>query len=247
MAARVTSLRVTRSALAVVIALAPACAGPLAGAPGWPLGSGRETIVILDPPHSFAEGWEHLVLEGETDYELALAGEALAIHAVAHRSASGLMRRVRIEPERCRRLEWAWRVDQVHTGADLRERDREDVAAALYVLFGNPEGPLGPRPVPTLRYVWTNDRLPRDSVIDSPYLPGTVRSLVLRGDPADLGSWRRERRDVVADFQRAFARPPDDVIEAVALFTDGDQTGEDAEAWYGPIRIHCGPVDEDAE
>ncbi len=43
---------------------------------------------------------------------------------------------------------------------------------------------------------------------------------------------------MVADFQRAFGRPPDDVIEAVALFTDGDQTGEDAD---GRQWIRIGP------
>jgi hypothetical protein len=62
-----------------------------------------------------------------------------------------------------------------------------------------------------------------------------VRDIVLRSGEDRLGEWLRERRNVVEDFRRAFGRDPPPVAEAIALFTDNDQTGEPVEAYYGAI------------
>jgi Protein of unknown function (DUF3047) len=39
----------------------------------------------------------------------------------------------------------------------------------------------------------------------------------------------------VEDFRRAFGRDPPPVAEAIALFTDNDQTREPVEAYYGAV------------
>jgi len=96
-----------------------------------------------------------------------------------------------------------------------------------------------PKPVPTLRYVWTNERLTTDSIIDNPYLPGVVKSIVLRRGAAIDGHWVSERRNVVADFTRAFGYAPTKRIQAVILFTDNDQTREPVEAYYASGRANC--------
>src|SRR3546814_7551085 len=62
--------------------------------------------------------------------------------------------------------------------ADIRIKEREDFAAAIFLIFGRPS--MFNRDVPTLAYVWTSSQLPEDAVVDSPYHPGTVRSIVLR-------------------------------------------------------------------
>src|SRR3546814_696513 len=130
-------------------------------------------------------------------------------------------------------LEWTWRVDQLQHAADIRVRDREDFAAAIFLIFGRPSM-LQPD-VPTLVYVWTTDLLPENSVVDSPHYPGVVRDIVVRSGASRLGQWVRERRNVSEDFRRAFGREPPDTIEVLAVFTDNDQTGEPVEAYYGAI------------
>lgn len=198
-------------------------------------------ITIFDPARSFEENWEPIVFSGETRYELAFTDDRLALRAVAQDSASGLVRRIRIDPAECPILEWSWRVDRMHDHADLHEKARDDVAVSIFLLFGNPEAGFGFRRVPTIRYVWTNHSSAVNEVVDSPYLPGTVRSIVVHNDATRLHRWQRVRRDVVADFRTSFHREPDDVIEAVALFTDSDQTHETVEAWYGGARALCNP------
>ena len=121
--------------------------------------------------------------------------------------------------------------------ADIRVKEREDFAAAIFLIFGRPG--LLSRDAPTLAYVWTNERVARDSIVVSPRFPAQMRSVVVENGSGRLGSWRTERRNVVADFKRAFGRDPPEVVELIAIFTDNDNTGEPVEAYYGAIAARA--------
>ena len=192
--------------------------------------------------------WFHMRMRGQTDYHLTIFQETLAIRARGRDSASGLIRSVDVDLQSCPELEWAWAATQVQRSVDLREKEGEDVAASLFLLFGDPGLYSDPDPVPTLRYVWTTDHVERDEVIDNPYLPGIVKSIAVRvtrtaatpGPSASgLAGWQVERRDVLADFRRAFGSAPEQGLSAIAIFSDNDQTGEPVEAYYGWARMHC--------
>ncbi|HIJ42611.1 MAG: DUF3047 domain-containing protein [Rhodospirillales bacterium] len=183
--------------------------------------------------------WKHLPLRGETKYRLAVLDGRVAIRAVGRDSASVLIRRVDADPTRCPVLEWSWSATKIQPDADLRVKNREDVTAAIFLLFGDPGSMFGLAPVPTLRYVWTNGNVPVETVVVSPYMPGTVRSVVVESGEDRAGTWVTERRNVVEDFERAFGRPPKDRIQAIALFTDNDQTKQPVEAYYGWARMVC--------
>ncbi len=194
---------------------------------------------LFDAATAIQDQWQHLPLRGETDYRVAFINGRLAIQAVGRHSASGLIRRVTIDPTRCPIIEWSWCVTKLQQNADLRVKDREDVAAAIFVLFGDPGFFFDPKPVPTLRYVWTNGAIPTGAVIDNPYLPGTVRSIVVKSGTEQIGTWVMERRNMVDDYVRAFGSQPTNGIHAIALFTDNDQTKEPVEAYYGSGRVVC--------
>ena len=149
------------------------------------------------------------------------------------------MRRVEFDTERCPQLQWSWSVTILQPGADIRIREREDVAASMYLLFGDPGFVFDPSPVPTLRYVWTNERTAVESVIDSPYMPGTVRSLVVQSGTQRAGQWTVQKRDVGRDFRTAFGYAPPGPVRAIAILTDNDQTGEEVEAYYEWARVVC--------
>ena len=117
-------------------------------------------------------------LRGATDYHLTVFENQVAIRAVGRNSASGLIRRVVFDPFECREMEWSWAVTSLQSEAVLTRKDREDVAASIFLMFGDPGSMLSPDPVPTLRYVWTNETAGLGAVIDNPYFPGTVRSIV---------------------------------------------------------------------
>ena len=107
------------------------------------------------------------------------------------------------------------------------------------MLLGDPGFLSAPDPVPTLRYVWTNDRVPKEKIVSNPYLRGTVRSIVIRSGPEDMHRWITERRNIIVDFEKAFGRPLKQLIHAVTIFTDNDQTTQNVEAHYGAARMIC--------
>ncbi|MDH3451850.1 MAG: DUF3047 domain-containing protein [Gammaproteobacteria bacterium] len=78
-----------------------------------------------------------------------------------------------------------------------------------------------------------------ETIIDNPYMPGIVRSLVVRSGDQRLGQWLVERRNVHEDFIVAFGHPPEEELHAVVLFTDNDQTGQSVLAFYEWIDIRC--------
>ncbi len=198
------------------------------------------SIILLDPTAPLATTWQHSVFGRATDYSLATVDGRPGIRAVGRSSASGLYRRVQFASAECPWIEWIWRVDRLQASADIRVMAADDVAASIFLLFGDP-GPFHDE-VPTLRYAWTNGRVAVGEILDNPYFPDTVRVVVLRGGESPLGEWVSERRNLVEDFARAFGRAPPETVELFAVFTDNDQTGEPVEAYYGAARVRCGPV-----
>jgi len=199
-------------------------------------------VPLFSGATALQDGWQHVRLRGATDWRLVALDGTVAIRAEGQSSASGLFRYVETDHPKCTTggtLHLRWRVDAVQTSSDLTERGQEDVGAGLFLLFGDPGMLSDPQPVPTLRYVWAGVGLPVGTVVDSPYLPGVVRSIVLRNETASLGEWATETRDLAADFRAAFDREPTDPVQAIALFTDNDQTGEPAIAHYGNAEIVC--------
>lgn len=225
-----------RAGLAVLFAAAlAACELP----PPETAGRFDRKVTLFDPAESVQQGWVEMPLVGLTEYRLSSLNDRLSIRAVGKRSASGLVLPVEFDPNDCPVIEWSWRLEAIQESASLTEKDREDVAASLYVMFGDPGSFSAPRPVPTLRYVWTNSRQQIEDIVDSPYLPGVVRSIIIETGIVSTATWIDEKRDLLADYQAAFGGKPRDQIYAVAIFTDNDQTGEPVEAHYGAANLLC--------
>lgn len=191
-------------------------------------------MLLADPTAPLERAWTHQRFGNATDYQTVKLDGAAAIHAIAQDSASGLYRGVRYRVAEHPWLVWTWRVDRLQRTADIRVAEREDFAAAIFLIFGRPD--MFNPDVPTLVYVWTSDQLPEGAVVDSPHHPGFVRSIVVRSGESRSGEWIRERRNVVDDFRKAFMKEPPATIEMIAIFTDNDQTNEPVEAYYGVIR-----------
>jgi len=186
------------------------------------------------------EHWRLVPIRGSGDWTLSAGPEErLSIAGTAEDSASGIFLDVDIDPVACPVLEWRWQVDNVQESADLRKKAGDDVAAAIFVVFGDAGSPIDPRPVPTLRYVWTNERHRPGEIIANPYLPSVVHNVVVRTGPAGGGAWRTERRNMLSDYEAAFGERPEDVIWSIALFVDNDQTGEPAAARFRNATLYC--------
>lgn len=231
----------TLIAATTLILLVTACTAPHRGIAPAPAASAPEDLLpepLFSADSALFEAWRLVPIHGTGDWRILPDSNGLSIRGEAERSASAAMLRVDLDPVTCPLLEWQWMAESIQASADLASRSGDDVAAGLFVLFGDPGSPEHPHRVPTLRYVWTAHGQVGD-VVDNPYLPGTVRNIVVHSGVGDVGHWVTERRNVLDDYVAAFGTPPDAPITALALFVDNDQTGEPAAARYRQATAYC--------
>lgn len=217
---------------------------------------GMLAVVLLgacaSPPPADPEGWHPVLLPGKTatQYSQAEKDGRPALRAVSERSASMWRRRVTMAADRLGDVSFSWWVPQPLADASVADIDREDAAVRVIFAFDGDHSrlPLRQRamfdlaealtgerpPYATLMYVY-DTRSPAGSVVVNPR-SDRIRKIVLDGDAAAIGRWRDHRRDLAADYRRAFGEDPGPLI-AVGVMTDTDNTGGKAEAWYGPIRF----------
>jgi hypothetical protein len=203
------------------------------------------------PEGAFPGGWEPLVFDSmsrHTSYRLVSNAGTTVVRAEANASASGLMRKIRIDPREYPVLEWRWRALRLPEGNDPRARAGDDYAARIYVAFEYDPQRAGPLesmtyeaakliygaypPAAGLNYVWDSS-LPDGTAFPSPYTERN-RIVVVTSGTARAGQWTVVRRNLLEDYRKAFGREPP-MIEGVAIMTDADDTGGRSEALYGDL------------
>ncbi len=205
------------------------------------------------PPPGAGDGWHEVPLPGKqpTAYRWAEKDGRRALAAHAERSASMWRKRVDVEPARLGQVSFSWWVEDLIPKASVAEVDREDAPARVLFGFDGDRSTLPLRtrmkfelaqalsgetpPYATLMYVWDSSA-PVGSVIVNPRTD-RVRKIVLDSGPGELRRWREHRRDLAADFRRAFGEEPGRLV-SIAVMTDSDNTGSRARSWYGSVDLH---------
>jgi hypothetical protein len=174
--------------------------------------------------------WQEKSFTGHTTYTVEKSSGRDVLHAVARGSASGLYRKVAIRSGELPVLRWSWKVARTLEAEDPYRKSGDDFAARVYVIF---PGKFFWQ-TRALVYVYS-DKLPVGTIIANAYTGSAAVVSVAAGN-RHAGVWRHESRRYVDDYRSYFhADPPDPV--AVAVMTDGDDTGSLAEAWYGEIAF----------
>jgi hypothetical protein len=198
------------------------------------------------------EPWRPLLLPGKrfVDFELVGRSDRPALSVQADRSVSILRRRFADGVTDVGNIDFSWKIDGLPEGANLGEVDRGDSPVRILLSFDGDRSRWSARnhrlsemsrlltgeelPYATLMYVWSNQDALGTVVVN----PRTdrIRKVVVESGPAQIGRWREYRRDVRADFVRAFGEEPGP-LRAVALMTDTDNTRSRLQAWYGPLKL----------
>lgn len=185
-----------------------------------------------------------------TRYRLRLWDGVHAVEAHAVNSMALLARPVDVDLGRTPVLCWRWRVDAPLKNADMTSKAGDDYAARVYLSFAVPPDSLGlgtrmalalarslrgnAVPDAAINYIWDN-RHPVGTWQPNAYTD-RARMLVLRSGAADAGRWAEERRDVGADFLKAFGHAPAR-LTGLAIAADTDNTGEEARAGFADFRF----------
>jgi hypothetical protein len=218
----------------------------------------RITPFSSAPGESLPPPWRVVTLPKiprHTTYGLSEVDGRRAVRADADGSYANVVHPLGADVTSTPILRFGWRADRFPSDSDLATREGDDLAAKVCVLFDVPltrlslidrtKIQLGRQlfdphlPSATLCYAW--DRLlPSGTLIDNAYT-NRVRVLVLRSAAgAEQGRWFDERRDLRADFARAFPGEATDrlpTVIAIAFATDADNTGSRATAWFGDIAL----------
>lgn len=199
-------------------------------------------------------GWEPWILhptKRKTRYETRGRNGDTVIWAHAESAASGLARRLNLDPAVTPWIEWRWRVESLVAGADNTDRYAEDSPVRIVLAFDGDRRKLPARdqlffekarllsggqemPYATLMYIWEN-RQPVNAVITNPNT-SRVRKIVVSSGEAGVGTWQNYRRNIIEDYRRAYGNDPGRLI-GVAILTDTDNTRQTASAQYGKIRL----------
>lgn len=215
------------------------------------------------PGSALPDGWAPLSPEStktRTQYALVDDGGATVLRAESNAAASGLSRKLRVDPAEYPLLRWRWKVSNTLKGGDVYKKEGDDYPARIYVMFDYPVAklPFGERmklrmaralydpdlPAATLCYVW-DSKAPAGTITPSTYT-NRVRMVVVESGPARVNRWVNMERDVYRDFKAAFGEAPP-AISAIAVATDTDNTGESVTAWYGDISLHKRAVSGNAD
>ena len=208
-------------------------------------------------PDGLPSGWEPLTFKkvpNHTLYTLQESSGNFYLKADSRASASGLIKRIEINPRTYPILSWRWKIEGVVPSGDVRRKDRDDYAARIYVNFAfDPEtAGLWERvqygtyktlhgeypPKASLNYIWAAG-LEKGGSIASPYSRRSMMIAVESGAAA-VGRWRTEERNVLQDYRDLFGEEPP-MIQGIAIMTDTDNTGESAVAYYDDIVFRSLP------
>lgn len=173
--------------------------------------------------------WQERSFRDHTDYRLVRMEGNTVLQASSEASASGLYRQVEVDLTLTPILHWSWKTNALLQGTDERTRAGDDYPARIYVVFSGGAFFWRTR---AINYVWSSHQ-PHGTQWPNAFT-GNARMIAVSAGEPGLGEWQHLQRDVWADYRRLFGSEPGRV-DAVAIMTDTDNTGQRATAWYGDV------------
>ncbi len=170
-------------------------------------------------------GWQEKEFAGRTVYT-PLPQEKLLL-AESGGTASGLFFEQSVDVRATPWLNWSWRVENVLSGVNEREKSGDDYPARIYVVA---KGGLAFWKTRALSYVWASAE-PAGTMWPNAFT-ANAHMIAVRGGKEGLGRMLSEKRNIREDWMRAFGEDIE-TIDAVAIMTDTDNSGQKARAWYG--------------
>lgn len=206
-----------------------------------------------EPGDQLPAGWHPLTFKNipsHTHYTLIKDGDTVVIKAVSRASASGLIRKIRIDPQKYPFIRWQWKVSNVYKNGDVTKKSGDDYPARIYITFEYDPDRIGLLekikynlakqfygeypPSAAINYIWASHAA-IGTIVSNPYTQRTKMIVVKSGKMA-LNTWITEERNMFDDYIRAFGKKPP-MISGIAIMTDSDNTKEAATAFYGDIQL----------
>ena len=204
-----------------------------------------------DPGDGIPSGWEPLTFEKvkkHTAYHLIDDNGTTVVQAKSDASASGLIRKMRIDPRKYPVIQWRWKATNIYKKGDVTRKSGDDYPARIYIAFEYDPGKVGfferakfggikmfygeYPPIGAINYIWAS-HAPEGTMAPNAYTD-KVKMIVVESGEKSTGAWVTESRNIFDDYKTAFGKEPPMII-GIAIMTDSDNTGESAQTYYGDI------------
>jgi hypothetical protein len=183
--------------------------------------------------------WQAKEFSGESIYTLGDYRGRLALKAFSNSSASGLVLKKKIDLSVTPYMNWSWLVENTLVPLDERSKSGDDFVTRIYVvidagfMFWN---------TLSLNYVWSSNQ-DMGLVWDNAFAGSNVKMMSIRGQSSSKGIWYEEKRNVYQDLINVFGDKGSEeankeayqYIDVIAIMTDTDNSGKEAESYYGDI------------
>lgn len=207
-------------------------------------GAGLLLLLLISPAHGaepmktaisdFAAagltGWEEKSFSGKTQYQLVEQGDKTVLKATSQAAASGLFKKKRIDLQQTPWLNWRWRVDKPLHALAEKTKSGDDYGARIYVVI---DGGIFFWKTRAVNYVWASAS-PKGESWPNAFADKNAMMLALRSSTDKPATWYQEKRNVAADLRQFFGAEIR-YIDAIAIMTDTDNSGQQTIAQYDDI------------
>ncbi len=168
-------------------------------------------------------------------YQVVQEDTNLVLQISSHNSVSVLWRMLNLKSTKVGKISWRWKIEKsLSKKNEEKTKIGDDYAARLFVVF---EPHLVSWKTRALCYVWAAKE-PVGSVYRNPYAK-SVGTIVVESGNKQKRKWITEERNFISDYVKIFRDTPE-MISAVAIMVDTDNTGQKATAWFDDIVLQLG-------
>jgi hypothetical protein len=180
--------------------------------------------------------WQEKIFMNKVLYAVEPKRDGGYLSAKSNKACSGLLYRIKFNPKEFPMMSWKWKVIKFPaktkaTNIQSYWIEKDDYAARVYVIF--PSWYF--MHIQTIEYIW-DENLSEGTIMTSPYF-NNIKLIVAESGKNKIDEWAFEERNIYEDYKRAFGRPPNSKVGAIALMTDTDNTLSTAEAQYTDIKV----------
>ena len=177
------------------------------------------------------DNWESKSFKGFTEYRLVQLSGIQVLKAESANTASGLIKKQRIDLQETPYMNWRWRIEnRLSAALDEQSKSGDDYAARVYVVISGGWAFWRTR---AINYVWASSS-PAGKSWPNAFAGDHAIMIAVRSANDKTGTWYSEKRNIVNDFKQ-YIDASIRYIDAVALMTDTDNANGHVTAYYGDI------------
>ncbi|MDD5224816.1 MAG: DUF3047 domain-containing protein [bacterium] len=171
------------------------------------------------------QGWQLKEKSGKADFSVVKDDDLSALWLRSADTSFSIQKEVKVDLKQYPVLSWKWKVTRLPKGGDFRETRTDDQAAQLFLAFTKTK---------SIVYIW--DTTAPEGLMSEAIAPPlmTIKLVVVRSGPAELGKWVTETRNIFEDYRKLYGEEPPSV-KAMRLQINSQHTGTSAESCFADV------------